>query len=211
MLRVEHNYAAKDWLRDGRPVIVRAIKDTDKELLQQIMKDVSAESRYNRFLCAKKILTASELRYFTEIDFDKHIGLIVSLCDEAGEHPIAVGRYIAIAHGAGGHSGGADGCANGDDQGVNGGDHGGANGGSAELALLVGEAYQRQGIGSILLNHLANIALTKGVSEFVCYIMPENRKMLNFLRDSKYPVVRRPEPGSIVHMTVGLKGEAQSA
>lgn len=200
MLSVEHNYAAKDWLRDGRPVIVRAIKDTDKELLQQIMKDVSAESRYNRFLCAKKILTASELRYFTEIDFDKHIGLIVSRCDEAGEHPIAVGRYIAIAHGAGGQSGGDDGDL-----------HGGGNGGSAELALLVGEAYQRQGIGSILLNHLANIALTKGVSEFVCYIMPENRKMLNFLRDSKYPVVRRPEPGSIVHMSVGLKGEAQSA
>lgn len=115
-----------------------------------------------------------------------------------------MGRYIAIADGAGGHSGG-------DHDGDDGGHHGGANGGSAELALLVGEVYQRQGIGSILLNHLANIALTKGVSEFVCYIMPENRKMLNFLRDSKYPVVRRPEPGSIVHMSVGLKGEAQSA
>jgi GNAT superfamily N-acetyltransferase len=204
MLSAEHNYAAKDWLRDGRPVIVRAIKDTDKELLQQIMKDVSAESRYNRFFCAKKILTASELRYFTEIDFDKHIALIVSLCDEAGEHPIAVGRYIAIADGASGHSGG-------DHDGNDGGDHRGGNGGSAELALLVGEAYQRQGIGSILLNHLANIALTKGVSEFVCYIMPENRKMLNFLRDSKYPVVRLPEPGSIVQMSVGLKGKAQSA
>ena len=93
MFNGSHEYAAKDRLKDGTAVIVRAIRASDKDLLQQLMKDVSAESRYFRFFCAKKLLTSQELKYFTEIDFDSHIGLIVSLCDDS-ETPIAVGRYI---------------------------------------------------------------------------------------------------------------------
>ncbi|MFA7337649.1 MAG: GNAT family N-acetyltransferase [Candidatus Obscuribacterales bacterium] len=184
MFNGSHEYAAKDRLKDGTAVIVRAIRASDKDLLQQLMKDVSAESRYFRFFCAKKLLTSQELKYFTEIDFDSHIGLIVSLCDDS-ETPIAVGRYITQTK----------------DEGT----------GGAELALLVGEDYQRQGLGNILLDHLAQIAITKGVSEFVCYIMPENSKMLSFLRHSKYPVNRLKRSSSVISMTVDLSSEHKSA
>jgi GNAT superfamily N-acetyltransferase len=180
-----HEYAAKDWLKDGRAIVVRAIRASDKDLLQQIMKVVSAESRYFRFFCAKNLLTDAELRYFTEIDFDSHIGLLVSLCQDDGESPIAVGRYVTLEE--------ADGRT------------------SAELALLVGEDYQRQGIGSILLKHLAHIAVTKGVSEFVCYIMPENSKMLKFLLHSQYPISQQPETNSVVRFSVGLLSKPRSA
>lgn len=184
MFNGNHEYAAKDRLKDGTAVIVRAIRASDKDLLQQLMKDVSAESRYFRFFCAKKLLTSQELKYFTEIDFDSHIGLIVSLCDDR-ETPIAVGRYITQTANEGR--------------------------GGAELALLVGEDYQRQGLGNILLDHLAQIAITKGVSEFVCYIMPENSKMLSFLRHSKYPVNRLKRSSSVISMTVDLSSEHKSA
>lgn len=188
MFNGNHGYAAKDRLKDGTAVIVRAIRASDKDLLQQLMKDVSAESRYFRFFCAKKLLTSQELKYFTEIDFDSHIGLIVSLCDES-ETPIAVGRYITQSEDEAQSE---------------------ARGG-AELALLVGEDYQRQGLGNILLDHLAQIALTKGVSEFVCYIMPENSKMLSFLRHSKYPVNRMKRSASVISMSVDLRCDNKSA
>ncbi len=188
MFNGNHEYAAKDRLKDGTAVIVRAIKASDKDLLQQLMKDVSAESRYFRFFCAKKVLTSQELKYFTELDFDSHIGLIVSLCDKK-ETPIAVGRYITQTEDEVSGEGKA----------------------GAELALLVGEDYQRQGIGNILLDHLAQIAITKGVSEFVCYIMPENSKMLSFLRHSKYPTNRLKRSASVISMTVDLSSENKSA
>ncbi|CAN5433167.1 hypothetical protein BH11CYA1_BH11CYA1_36320 [soil metagenome] len=184
MFEGNHEYAAKDRLKDGTAVIVRAIRASDKALLQQIMNDVSAESRYYRFFCAKKLLTDTELKYFTEIDFDSHIGLIVSLCD-GSDTAIAVGRYITQS----------------DDDGK----------ATAELALLVGEDYQRHGIGNILLDHLAQIAVTKGVSEFVCYIMPDNSKMLNFLRHSKYPVNRLKRTASVISMTVDLSSKNKTA
>lgn len=177
-------YVAKDRLKDGTPIIVRAIRASDKVLLQKIMNEVNAESRYFRFFCAKKRLTDDELAYFTEIDFDQHIALIVSLCDES-ESPIAVGRYIALSDGNSAKS--------------------------AEMALLVGDNYQRHGIGKILLNHLAHIALTKGVSEFVCYIMPENSKMLNFLRHCEYPVSQRAPSNSVHRLSLDLHGQPLSA
>jgi GNAT superfamily N-acetyltransferase len=183
--RYTERYTAKDQLKDGTAVIVRAIRSTDKELLQQIMRDVSAESRYFRFFSAKNRLTDKELQYFTEIDFDSHIALIVSLCDQANT-PIAVGRFIK-------------GCT--PDLGASG----------AELALLVNENYQRQGLGSILLNHLANIAVTKGVSEFVCYIMTDNSKMLNFLRHSKYAISQRHEVSSVYRLSVDLMHKSGAA
>ncbi|MBL0185453.1 MAG: GNAT family N-acetyltransferase [Candidatus Obscuribacter sp.] len=184
MFNSNHQYAAKDRLKNGTPVIVRAIRASDKELLQQIMQAVSAESRYFRFFAAKKLLSDSELKYFTEIDFDKHMALIVSLCDEA-QTPIAVGRYVKVkADGATCDATESD---------------------MAELALLVGEDYQRQGLGQILLTHLAHIAVTRGVSEFVCYIMPENSKMLRLLNNSQYPVSRLPGPAAMVQLRVGLE------
>jgi acetyltransferase len=177
MLTDTHLYAAKDELKCGTEVIIRAIRKSDKDVLQQIMRDVSAESRYFRFFCAKKQLTTQELRYFTEIDCDEHMGLIVSLCDE-DETPIAVGRYIKQTELE--------------------------NAGSAELALLVREDFQRQGIGNLLLEHLANIATTKGISEFVCFIMSENSKMQSLLKGSRYPVRRQDGANSIVRFSVDL-------
>lgn len=44
MFNGSHEYAAKDRLKDGTAVIVRAIRASDKDLLQQLMKDVSAEA-----------------------------------------------------------------------------------------------------------------------------------------------------------------------
>jgi len=177
MFTAKSNYIARDRLKNGTAVIVRAIKASDKARLQQLMNAVNAESRYFRFFCAKKRLTDVELKYFSEIDFDSHIALIVSLGDEIGS-PIAVGRYITLSA--------ADGST------------------SAEMALLVGENYQRQGLGRILLHHLAQIARQKGVSEFVCYIMPENSKMLNFLRHCQYKVKQRLAINSVCRLSLDL-------
>lgn len=184
MLDDTHLYAAKDHLKCGTDVIVRAIRKNDKEVLQQIMRDVSAESRYFRFFCAKKQLTANELKYFTEIDGDDHMGLIVSLCDDA-QTPIAVGRYIRQTE---------------RDNDV-----------SAELALLVREDFQRQGIGNLLLEHLANIATTKGISQFVCFIMSENNNMQTLLTRSKYPVQRHGGSNSVVRFSIDLMQGRNSA
>ena len=44
----------------------------DKQALARGFERLSSESRYRRFLSAKKSLTADELRFFTELDGVNH-------------------------------------------------------------------------------------------------------------------------------------------
>jgi len=54
---------------------------------------------------------------------------------------------------------------------------------SAEVALLVADDSQHEGIGTLLLEHLASIARHAGVRRFVAEVLGENDLMLKVLRD----------------------------
>ncbi len=51
--------------------------------------------------------------------------------------------------------------------------------GEAEAAFLVTDKHQGRGIGTIMLEYLAEAARTRGVSEFTADTLPNNRKMLS--------------------------------
>src|SRR3978361_305091 len=59
-------------LRDGSTVLVRPLEPSDAELLAEGFARLSPRSRHSRFLTAKSMLTAAELRYFTDIDHVDH-------------------------------------------------------------------------------------------------------------------------------------------
>jgi GNAT superfamily N-acetyltransferase len=48
----------------------------------------------------------------------------------------------------------------------------------AEVAFVVLDAYQHQGLGTALFEHLTEIARDKGVEQLVANILPENRPMI---------------------------------
>ena len=48
----------------------------------------------------------------------------------------------------------------------------------AEVAFVVEDAHQGRGIGSLLLEHLAEAAQAVGITRFVAEVLPENRTML---------------------------------
>ena len=74
---------------------------------------------------------------------------------------------------------------------------------SAEVAFNISDAYQGKGIGSVLLEHLADIARDHGVSTFEAEVLPQNRKMLAVFSDAGYLVSRRIEDGVImVHFDI---------
>ena len=50
--------------------------------------------------------------------------------------------------------------------------------GSAEFALVVGDAFQRKGLGRHLLQRLIAIARERGIKQLVGVILAENRPML---------------------------------
>jgi acyl-CoA synthetase (NDP forming)/ribosomal protein S18 acetylase RimI-like enzyme len=58
----------------------------------------------------------------------------------------------------------------------------------ADLALLVDDAHQSEGLGALLLEHLAALARHQGITTFVADVLAENTPVLHLFRDSGFAV-----------------------
>src|SRR4051794_21698038 len=67
----------------------------------------------------------------------------------------------------------------------------------AEAAFTVHDAYHGRGIGTRLLERLADAAAAVGIEEFVAEVLPDNRSMLNGFRDAGFDVVRELAGGEV--------------
>ncbi len=61
------------------------------------------------------------------------------------------------------------------------------DGDRAEVSFAIADDYQGQGLGTILLGHLAEIAASHGIATFEALVLPRNRKMLDVFRDAGFP------------------------
>ena len=70
----------------------------------------------------------------------------------------------------------------------------------AEVAFVVEDAHQGRGIGSVLLEHLAEAARANGIARFVAEVLPQNGGMLRVFSDFGYQVQRQYADG-VVHLS----------
>src|SRR6266481_6776786 len=164
------NYAVDAELRDGSSIRIRAIGAKDQERLHEHFRGLSQQSIYFRFMGFKRDLSALDLKQLTELDFNDHVGLAATLTENGRERFIGVGRYIR-----------------------------GKDPRRAEVAFAVLDKYQGQGIGTILLEHLGQIARASGVTELEATVLGDNRQMLEVLTHSGFKIRRELDSG-VVHL-----------
>ena len=70
-------------------------------------------------------------------------------------------------------------------------------GGDAEVAFAVADRLQGHGLATLLLAHLAEVAVDNGIFVFHAEVMPENHRMMEVFRESGFPVEISSEPGAI--------------
>ncbi|WDL95765.1 GNAT family N-acetyltransferase [Alicyclobacillus sp. ALC3] len=80
---------------------------------------------------------------------------------------------------------------------------------SAEAAFFVGDAYHGNGLGSLLLAHLAQAAWRNGFRRFEAYVLHENEQMLKVFQASGYELVRRTE-STMMHLILPLRETERS-
>jgi RimJ/RimL family protein N-acetyltransferase len=171
------NYIAKETLKDGTGVTVRAIRPQDGVAILDAFKNLDREAVYRRFFSPKKELSDAELKQLTDVDFSGVVALVVTTATSKGEKLIGGGRYAL-----------------GDPM----------NSQAAELAFLTDEAYRGRGVASLLLRHLIQLALVEGLSRFEADVLADNHAMLVVFRRSGLPIRQRPE-GSIIHVILELQ------
>jgi RimJ/RimL family protein N-acetyltransferase len=166
-------YSVVETLRDGRRVEIRALRADDRAVFLAAVARTSSQSLYRRFFGAKRSFTEEEQTFFLAVDFVRHVALVAVIEEEGRGVIVAGGRYVAIE---------AE---------------------KAELAFVVIDQYQGQGIGTLLLRHLAAIAKRLGIKELVAELLPENRSMLKVFEKSGFAMVTKRD-GQVVHVTLRL-------
>jgi len=174
------NYNVTESLRDQRTVTIRAVRPDDKGLIIEGLNTVSAESIYRRFLTTKKEITPQGLKQVTEVDFVNVVALVAVVEKEGNTQIAGGGRYIRTT------------------------------GQRAEVAFLVGDAFQGLGIASRIFKHLVAIARNSGITQFEAEVLPSNEAMFKVFARSGIPLTRTATRDS-VHVLMELTREEQSS
>jgi RimJ/RimL family protein N-acetyltransferase len=140
-------------LDGGTRVLIRPIEPGDKDRLVDGLNRLSQESIRKRFLAAKPRFTRAELRYLTEIDGVNHIALVAVLEDDP-DVLVAVARCVRLPD----------------------------RPGTAEMAIVVGDALQGQGLGRALANALADAAVAVGIRRFAATMLGDNEAARRLMR-----------------------------
>jgi GNAT superfamily N-acetyltransferase len=67
----------------------------------------------------------------------------------------------------------------------------------AEVAFVVADKYQHHGIGTLLLEHLADAAIRNGIATFTAQTLLENRDMIRVFMDSGFSVTTSLDHGIV--------------
>ena len=169
-------------LRDGTSLVVRPIRSEDRQIEKEFVQRLSDESKYYRFMSALRELNDTMLDHFTQIDYDREMALIAVVRENEQETEVGVARYVVNADGI-----------------------------SCEFALAVADAWQRHGIGSLLLRTLFEVARARGLHTMEGIVMAGNHKMLALMNALGFSVRTEPGDASVKHLAKYLavpSGEA---
>lgn len=162
-------------LFDGTPVTIRPVRAEDAVMEQEFVRHLSEDSRYFRFMGSVRELSANKLRYFTEIDYERHMAFVATIMREGQEVEIGVARYVATE-----------------------------KPGSCEFAITVDDAWQGTGLAGLLMISLQEAAREHGFRSMEGLVMATNRKMIKFARQLGFRVHHDPGEGDSVRIELPL-------
>lgn len=162
-------------LPSGHNVVIRPIRPEDAELTQGFVRSLSAESRYFRFMDALAELSPETLARLTQIDYTREMALLALTQVDGREVELGVARYAINVDGQ-----------------------------SCEFALVVNDAWQKQGIGHKLMDVLMDVARGRGIKRMEGEVLKSNRPMLKLVEALGFGVEPHPEDASVRRVSRAL-------
>jgi GNAT superfamily N-acetyltransferase len=158
-------------------VFFRPIKATDENMMQDFFYSLSDRSIYQRYFTMLRAMPHQTVQAMTTIDYEREMAIVGVVRREGRERIVAVGRYGLLRDSSE----------------------------RAEMAFTVRDDYQNVGIGTFLLNYLAEIGGGRGVKEFTAEILENNGPMLAILNKAHQPVQCVYDEGVYI-VTMKLEG-----
>ena len=155
----------------GGTLTLRPIKPEDEPLWRQLLDNCSRETLRARFPVAFKIDHATAAR-FCFVDYDRELAVVAETEVDGRRRLIAVARIVIDV----------------DPQ-------------LAEFAVLVGDAWQGKGLGSMLMEYCLEHIEGKQVRSIYALTSSDNARMLAILKRNGFQLV----PDTVAHLVTATK------
>jgi GNAT superfamily N-acetyltransferase len=172
----------ESWMaRGGGQVTLRSVRPADQEGLRTFVDGLSRESRYYRFMTGGRV--ADEIIHgFVAHHPQRDVAIVVTAQGEDGaEAIIANAEYVVNPDNV------------------------------AELAVVVADDWQGQGLGRRLIQRLQQIARASRLQGMRGDVLSENRRMLAIMRDCGFAARRNPEDSFLHEVSLSLAEPADRA
>ena len=151
--------------RDAAALRIRPIRPGDASMEAAFVGALSDETRYRRFFSGARELTPEAIARFTQVDYDREMALVALHSSPGGrESIVAVARYVREPDPL-----------------------------TAEFAVVVADAWQGRGLGTLLMDRLERCAGDAGIGTLRGIILASNAPMLALMRARHYNL--RPASG----------------
>ncbi len=137
----------------GQTVFLRPIRPEDEIMEAEMFTTFSSETQRFRFFGPIKDITHEMLIRYTQIDYDREIAIIAELSEGGKKRMLGVVRVISDAYNE-----------------------------MAEFAIVIGDPWQKQGLGGKMMEHMLDICRKRHVKKLYAYTLPDNSGMLHLFK-----------------------------
>ena len=137
-------------LKEGPAVVIRPIRPEDEPLIDELLRTSSENTLMMRFFRKITDMSHEELTRYCHVDYDREISFVAVIREGDHEKIIAEVRISRLPDLE-----------------------------NAEMAIVVGDQWQGQGIGKALCMHGMKIAMETGIKKMWMDILQINSRMLN--------------------------------
>jgi RimJ/RimL family protein N-acetyltransferase len=155
-------------LKNGETLRIRPIRPDDEPRLVALYDRLSRHTAYQRFFAVRRRLPPDWLHYFANVDYRRRLALVAERETVAGVELVGVGRYEPS-----------------DDE------------ATGEVAFVLEDGYQGQGLGAVLLDAIVRAGTERGLRRFRAYVLAENHRMLRLLAHRTRIIERKTEQGEV--------------
>jgi acyl-CoA hydrolase len=147
--------ARRQTLATGEEVLVRPVRLSDEQELQDLFYRLSNESTYKRFMAYRKAHPHEDMQNLVSSDYEHSMALVVCASEGADEQIIAMCRYDV-------------------DPATN----------LADIAFVVRDEWQHKGLGTLLMSRMCEIARSHGLAGFTADVLVTNKPMITVFQKS---------------------------
>lgn len=157
-------YCSHWKLKNGKNVILCPIKPEDETLLKRLFQSLSEQTMRYRFFQVIRDVSHDTLTRYCNIDYNREIAIVAKTDDADEKRMIGIARIIV-------QPGKREG----------------------EFAVVVGDKWQRQGLGSKLVDDLISIGRDMGLLRIYGDILSDNVKMIELCEKKGFRLKRIDE------------------